>query len=330
MIKNVLIYRTDRIGDLIVSCPSIITIKKSIENSKITLITSHKNHNYAKNFNIFDEIIEYPKKNIFKKISFILKLRKKKYDYIFVFDGKERSILSASLCKSSYKIALTSKEKFYYKFFKIAFFEDTEKTDIDSVYQKMIYHAQIDNEIGSYDFLSKKKDNNFSKNIPIKDYLHIHLDEKWFSELYISTYTNINPSYDDFEDFLNTLSYKYDLLITTGLKDLNLIDDLKKKYFEKVTDKIFLKKSFGKLIYLIYKPYYEDIESLLRTSKVLLSCHGSVLHAANSFNIKKFDIIEKGMESFYKRYTTYLSEYSSLYRVDFKELKRKLLIEFKI
>jgi len=30
MINNILIFRTDRIGDLLVSCPAIITIKKKV------------------------------------------------------------------------------------------------------------------------------------------------------------------------------------------------------------------------------------------------------------------------------------------------------------
>ena len=40
-------------------------------------------------------------------------------------------------------------------------------------------------------------------------------------------------------------------------------------------------------------PTYDDLESLLRNTKVLITCHGSITHAANSFNIKKFDILEK-------------------------------------
>ena len=54
---NILIFRTDRIGDLIYSCPVIFTIKQYFKNSQITLITSNKNYDYAKSLNIFYEII---------------------------------------------------------------------------------------------------------------------------------------------------------------------------------------------------------------------------------------------------------------------------------
>ena len=60
MDKNILIFRTDRIGDLIVTCPTIITIKKYFKNPKITLISSNKNFEYAKSLNIFDQIYKFP------------------------------------------------------------------------------------------------------------------------------------------------------------------------------------------------------------------------------------------------------------------------------
>ena len=36
MLNNILIFRTDRVGDLIVTCPAIITIKEYLVNPKIT------------------------------------------------------------------------------------------------------------------------------------------------------------------------------------------------------------------------------------------------------------------------------------------------------
>ena len=48
MINKILIFRTDRIGDLIVTCPTIISIKKYFKECDITLIASNKNFEYAK------------------------------------------------------------------------------------------------------------------------------------------------------------------------------------------------------------------------------------------------------------------------------------------
>ena len=51
---NILIFRTDRIGDLLLTCPAIITIKKYFPNSKVSIVASEKNFHYAKNLHIFD------------------------------------------------------------------------------------------------------------------------------------------------------------------------------------------------------------------------------------------------------------------------------------
>ena len=47
MVK-ILIFRSDRIGDLILTCPTIFTIKKYFKQCNITLIASDKNNEYAK------------------------------------------------------------------------------------------------------------------------------------------------------------------------------------------------------------------------------------------------------------------------------------------
>ena len=324
MFENILIFRTDRIGDLIVTCPCIITIKKYLKNSNITFIASEKNYSYAKSLNIFDTIYEFPRKGIINKIIFLVKLRKKKFDIIFVFDGKERSIISTALIPSVCKVALTSKIKLYYKIFKINFFKDTDDTNLNSVFQSMLNYSNVKNKIENFDFLNNKNDNGFSKNISIKDFIHIHLDEKWFSDFYIKTYTNINPRYDEFINFLDEISKVNNILITTGINELNIINQLKNKFFEKISDKIFIKKNLNKLIYLIYKPSFDDIESLLRNSKILIACHGAITHASNSFNVKKIDILEEGKIKFYKRFTSYLDDYHPIFRSKFDILKEEI------
>ena len=321
---NILIFRTDRIGDLIVACPAILAIKKYFKNSDITLIASEKNTSYAKKLNIFKNVLEFPKKNIFSKINFVYRLSKTNFSYIFVFDGKERSIYSTAFIKSKYKVALASKIKMHYRIFKIKYFVESESTNLNTIFQESIKYCQIDSKISDYNFLTRKNDNNFSSNISIKNYLHIHLDEKWVSSLYISSYTNINPNYDEFIDFLNILSGKNDILITTGLHDFELINELKNKFFEKKSNNIFFKKNFEKLIYFVYKPTFDDIESLLRNTKVLIACHGAITHASNSFNVKKIDILEHVKLNFYKKFTSYLDDYHPIYRSNFVLLRKEI------
>ena len=330
MSKNILIYRTDRIGDLILTCPSIITIGKYFENANLTLIASDNNYEYAKKLNIFKTIYKYPKYGFFKKIYFLLSLRKKNYDYVFVFDGKERSIISAYFVNSKRKVALTQKIKFYYKYLNISFCNDSNDVDLQTNYQNMFYKLNIKKIINNYNFLLEKEDNNYSSKIPIKKYIHIHLDEKWFSKSYIKDYEDIYPKYEDFVDFLYTISKKNDVLITTGLIDLEIINDLKEKFFDNLDGKIFYKKNFNNSIYLIYKPSFDDIESLLKNSKLLVACHGSITHAANSFEVRKIDIIEYKRDLFYKRFTLYLKNYHPIYREQFSRLSIRILNLIKV
>ena len=105
---------------------------------------------------------------------------------------------------------------------------------------------------------------------------------------------------------------------------MDLVKNLINNYFKKIDDNIYCKKRLDKSIYLIYKPTFEDIESLLRNSKTLVSCHGAITHAANSFNVKIIDIIEENKKKFYQRFTSYLSQYSKVYRGDFSSIKNYL------
>jgi hypothetical protein len=72
-------------------------------------------------------------------------------------------------------------------------------------------------------------------------------------------------------------------------------------------------------------PTFNDIESLLRNAKILITCHGAVTHAANSFNVKIVDIIEENRKVFYQHYTSYLKKYNPIYRAKFDILKDDLL-----
>ena len=321
---NILIFRTDRIGDLILTCPTIITIKEYFEKSHITLISSYKNHSYAKSLSIFNEIYQFPKNSLLKKINFINTLSKKKFDYIFVLDGKERSIITSKFIKANYKIALTKEKKFYYKYIDIDLIIDNESKKVNEIFQEMIDSSKINTQIKHYNFLKDEKDNKFSSLVPINRYIHIHLDEKWFKDSYIDSYTDINPKYDEFVDFLNSVLEKENILITTGRKNLILIEDLKKKYFKEISENIYINESLNKVAYLVNNTSFNDLQSLLRNSKVLISCHGAITHAANSFDNMKIDIFEKNKEIFYRKYTSYLNHYSFIYREQFSAIKKNL------
>ena len=58
----------------------------------------------------------------------------------------------------------------------------------------------------------------------------------------------------------------------------------------------------------------------MTSSKVLISCHGALTHAAASFNIKIVDIVEESSDQLIKRYSLYMNNYYKVYRENFKNL----------
>ena len=91
-----------------------------------------------------------------------------------------------------------------------------------------------------------------------------------------------------------------------------------------MNNKLYEKNNGEKKIYLVLKPTFQDLESLLRTAKTLISCHGAITHAANSLDIRIIDIIEKDKKLFYQRFTSYMSNYTYIYRENFNSIKRNL------
>ena len=324
MLKSILVFRTDRIGDLLINYPTIITIKKYFKNSEVTLVTSKKNMDYAKSFNIFESIYNFPEGDLIKKIKFIKMLRKKFFDYIFVFDGKDRSAISSIFLKSSCKVALMKSKKFnlIFNLTKIKQINNDEKKSIPMLYQEMLDKSNIKMKISDYNFLLNKENNNFSSNINIKNYILLHLDEKWISGMYINKYKDIDPGYNEFIEFINNISAWENLVITTGIINFKLIDDLKEKYFIKVNNKIYEKNNGEKKIYLVLKPTFQDLESLLRTAKILISCHGAITHAAGSLHVKILDIIDENSKNWYQRYTSHIKNYNFIFRNKFSEIKK--------
>ena len=156
MTNEILIFRTDRIGDLLLTCPSIKTIKENYPDSNLNIVTSEKNFYYAKTFEFFDEVYLCPKGSFLKKIKLFFKLYKKKFDYIFIFDGKDRSIISSAFIKSKNKFAITSSSRnnIFCKILKINFFQNCEKESFEDIFIKLRNYLKMNSNEFNYNFLS--------------------------------------------------------------------------------------------------------------------------------------------------------------------------------
>ena len=68
--KKYLIFRTDRIGDFLLTAIILKSIKRNESNSHITIVASKKNFDYVKSFDFIDKVILL-KKPFSKKKNFI-------------------------------------------------------------------------------------------------------------------------------------------------------------------------------------------------------------------------------------------------------------------
>ena len=289
--KEFLIFRTDRVGDLLFSLILVKIIKSNHPNSQITLITSEKNYEYAKTFKLIENIIIL-KNNIFSKIKLILKLRKKKYEAIIIHDGKNRSKFVSYFLNAKKKIICVT---------------NLIDTQIEII-KKACDQISLRYENNSLNFLD---DRDYSlENIPFKNYLHLHFDEKWIHKEYIKKYINIEPEKDDLISFINNLLSYNNLIITTGKNELKLLKEIKSKINSKKV-RIFANQELL------------EIESIVFKADLLISCHGWITHIASARNIKQIDIIDSSYP--YNKWTSHLRNYKFLNRKPFKILSKEII-----
>lgn len=291
-----LIFRTDRLGDFLITLILINSIKKNDPSSFITVVASEYNYSYIKSFKTVDDVVLF-KKNILSKIKLIFRLRNYFFDYIILHDNKERSLYLSFFLKYTQKIKINNNLNSHIEIIKNLLHKLNFKfsnSDLNILYRKY---------------------KSFSN---LKDYIVFHFDEKWFSKTYIKKYDDISPTIKDLKEFFILLSKKTNkkIVVTTGRKSTKLLKLLSNLNFNK------------KLIFLFNQNYF-DLEKTIFNSSLLISCHGFVSHIAAAKNIKQIDLIDRNNKKFYKKWTDHFRNYNFLYRKNFKILYKEILFKIK-
>jgi ADP-heptose:LPS heptosyltransferase len=295
VVNKYLIFRTDRLGDFLITAILIKSIKRNDPNSYIQIISSKKNYTYIKSFKMVDEVILL-NKGFINKVKLIKKLQKSFYKTIIVHDSKKRSkIISFFLNKNLLIIPNIDQS--------LSYFDDIKKI------LKLLNFTFYDSDLNTLDQKDKiiKKDIKFTNN-----YLVFHFDEKWIYDQYISRYINIEPTYNEFFSLLNTIISKTNkkLIITTGLYAPKILNNIKDK---NLNSKIFFHDNMN----------FFDIENIIEKSDSLITCHGAISHVAAAMNIKQIDIIDKSYD--YSKWTKHFRNYTPLNRKPFNELSIDIL-----
>lgn len=330
MSNKYIFFRTDRIGDFLMSSILIKAIKRSDKNSHITVVASKKNFYYIKNFPYVDETILFPD-NYLKKIYFYSKFFFNKFYLICVLDGKKRSIYFSFLTRSKFKFLFT-----YKKFYKVIFSFLYTNIFLDSHYVSKIH--EINHLLGLLNFKLKSEDfrtitiNNsktFNKSLDFLDkYTLLHFDEKWISGQYIASYKSIEP-----ESTIHLISFFEQLILKTG-RNLcissstinNKFYDYFRKSFFKVNNSIYQKMYHNnKKIFFLDNLNFVHLQQLILNCELLISCHGAPTHVAGSFEKKIIDILDDSKKEFYKKWTAHFKNYRFIFRNKFSTLKYKII-----
>ncbi len=339
---NYLIFRTDRIGDFLITSSLITAIKRNDTKSKVFIVASRKNEDFIKKYNLVDKVFLLRSKGILDRMKLLLELREYKFDNIIIADKKNRSILFAILLNSKNKIFNVSKKLqknilgIFYK--KVLIdndrMEDKSNKEILSDNCKFLNMSLEDKDfhyLKHNQFKNEYTHNSFL-NLENLNFLIFHFDEKWEIENYSKFYsqasnlTNIKIDQKIFINFLSKLSKRTskDIIVTTGTLETSNIRELK-LISNKINEFLYEFDINEKKAYLFLNENFFSVSHLISKSSLFISCHGAFTHIASNYKIKILDVIEKSKKIHYSKITKGMKNYKYLYRENFEKLSQDII-----
>lgn len=111
-IRKILVFRTDRIGDILLSIPAIRALKQSFFKAQISVVLQSPYACLLEENSDIDEIITYDKKKdggFWGTLKFIAHLRKKGFDLAVILNPKKRSNIIAFLAGIPHRLGYSRK-----------------------------------------------------------------------------------------------------------------------------------------------------------------------------------------------------------------------------
>ena len=289
--KNILIFKTDRLGDLLNISAVIYNLRLNFPDCKITLICSDYNKSIAKYYEEDLNIIIYNKPLIFFLFKNYLNLNKNNFDLILQLDGKNHSYISSIFLNAATKacIKYVKNKKFLNKLisvsrpnFFISFFFDKNEISFENYYLKNNHKFHY---LSLYlNLLKKLNIKIFSKDhyLPFKNpvnqsnfsesYFLFHIDQRW--EKFEPTIQNI------LNEKILFLSKNNKIVITSNLGNNKIFNFLKTKLEN------------NNSVQIIESPDLNKILSLIYYSNTCVSSHsGLIVHAAAAFKKNIIDLV---------------------------------------
>ncbi len=192
-IKTILIYRIDRLGDLIYTTPAIQSLRNHYPNAKIIAILSTYNSKALHLVDFIDEIILYDRhKPLREKLKTIQFIRKKKADLAVVFSPGNHSFRLATLSRARLKYGLITTKKplktwIWRTFFHVFSPEKPllHRDECNQVTQLIDSNIKIvkSYKIGRSPEMKRHWEKTLMENKITNPWIGIHCDERWFTRM---------------------------------------------------------------------------------------------------------------------------------------------------
>ena len=288
--RNILFFRYDRIGDMVITTPVFRELKREYPEINISVLASKVNQIVLDNNPYVDKVYINYKNNLFRDLPTLLKLRNKKYDVCVEFD---HSVIPHSIVR----LRIIKPKK------------------IISVVKEGRYGVK-GSELGLYDYFTEKS----------KD---AHFQDIWLNTLSPFGVSPKSKQYDLFctdqqkrkaVDFL--LQFQKKIIIGINLegavKGKKITSDKLEEichgiyHFNKDVQIILLSspKIYKNIVRLSQKmslsyvvPSYKtdsvlDVAALIQNLQLIITPDTSIVHIASAFNIPIVSIHEKNNDSY--------------------------------
>ena len=347
---NYLIFRNDGIGDLIVSTPLIYAIRDFDPKSKIHVVSSVRNHNFAQILlkdGFIDEVhMLHTKKDSGKSNFYDLKrtLSKIEYENAFLLKGSTSNLLFTKMLNVRNIFSVVSrnkgkvfKDKYSPPLFLLKMFsKGVELIDCRNNYKNsnhvhmsthilnlMILNFDRVSNIYNNKYYKPKYLNQYSNNYiktlskkynfdKNKKVIIFHFDEKW---------NRYNHSFIEIKNFIISLIKNECILVITNGVNKNIYESqLKEEFNFKNTDNdenIYL-SSKNKNIFFLSNLILEKLFSIVKFSNLVITPHGSLTHIASLYDRNLIDLIPLEQKNFYLKWK---SPNKNSYQFEIKDLK---------
>ena len=320
--KNILIFKTDRIGDLLNISPIIYNLKTNFPKCKITLVCSNYNQSIAKYFKNDLNTIIYSKPLISFLLKNYLNLNKNNFDLILQLDGKNHSYISSVLLKAKTKVCIKfiKYKRFLNKSYSLSRpnFLINKFFDMNEISYEN-YHLK-DNQKYHYlklylNLLKKLNIKIFSKEhyLPFEnpinpskfneDYYLFHIDKRW--EFFAPITKN------KLKDKILILAQNHKIVLTSDLDGNNIFNFLKVE-LKNITNLQFIEN-----------PDLHKTLSLIFYCNTCVSSHsGLIVHAGAAFQKKIIDLVSPSINNELDRWIPFNINYkrfdvNNFYNFDF-------------